>query len=307
MKHAALVIIMFLTLLSARGQSIYSKAFGDKRNAAIVFIHGGPGSNSVQFEATTAQKLADEGFYVIVYDRRGEGRSADEHAKITYNEAFDDLNNIYKKYNLKRANLIGFSFGGLVTTLYSARYPGKVSSIILVSALISQQESYNHILASVKKIYTEKGELVKLKKLFYVENLNRNSAEYRKECFSLGSENGFFSVRKPGEEAKKISREYESSVLYKSDIRNKRAPEIFYRNEKLTNIDTKPVLKELKKKNVRIYALYGKQDGIFSTSQINSLENITGEANLKYLDNCAHYLYVDQQLEFLNSIKVWLK
>lgn len=307
MKQTALIIIMFLTLLSAQGQSVYSKAFGNKRNAAIIFIHGGPGGNSVQFEATTAQKLADNDFYVIVYDRRGESRSMDEHAKLTYNEAFDDLNNIYKKYDLKRANLIGFSFGGLVTTLYSAKYPGKVSSVILVSALISQQESYNHILATVKKIYTEKGDLVKLKKLFYIESLNKNSAAYRKECFSLGSENGLFNVPEPDEEAKRIGQAYEKSTLFKGDIRNKKAPEIFYRNEKMKNIDIKPVLKDLKKKNVRIYALYGKQDGIFSAKQINDLKNITGESNFKYLDNCAHYLFVDQQKDFLSSIKSWLK
>ena len=49
------------------------------------------------FEGTTAQKLADLGFYVIAYDRRGEGRSADPNATFTYNEAFQDLNAIYKK------------------------------------------------------------------------------------------------------------------------------------------------------------------------------------------------------------------
>ena len=69
------------------------------------------------FEGTTAQKLAEKGFYVIAYDRRGEGRSADPEAKFTYDEAFQDLNAIYKKYNLKKATLLAHSFGGLVATL----------------------------------------------------------------------------------------------------------------------------------------------------------------------------------------------
>jgi proline iminopeptidase len=78
-----LLITLFFTLFSAHGQTIYSKAFGNKNNKPIIFIHGGPSGNAVQFEATTAPKLAERGFYVIVYDRRGEGRSADENAKIT--------------------------------------------------------------------------------------------------------------------------------------------------------------------------------------------------------------------------------
>ena len=130
----------------------------------MIFIHGGPGGNSVQFEQTTAQKLADEGFYVIVYDRRGEGRSADENARMTYDEAFGDLNTVYNKYNLETASLIGFSFGGLVTTLFTEKFPQKVTSIILVSSLISQQESYDHILGSVKKIYAKKNDSAGLKK-----------------------------------------------------------------------------------------------------------------------------------------------
>jgi hypothetical protein len=32
---------------------------------------GGPGYNCAGFEVSTAQELANNGFYVIVYDRRG--------------------------------------------------------------------------------------------------------------------------------------------------------------------------------------------------------------------------------------------
>jgi len=307
MKQLLGIIIACFTTLSAPAQSIYSKAFGTKTDTPVIFIHGGPSGNSVQFEGTTAQKLAEKGFYVIVYDRRGEGRSADQNAKMTYNEAFEDLNEIYKKYNLKTASLIGFSFGGLVTTLFSEKFPQKVTSVILVSSLISQQESYNHILSSVKKIYAEKKDSVKLKKVAYVENLNKNSAEYRGNCFDLASENGYFKVAQPDKEAKEIYEKYEASSLFQSNIRNKKSPSLFYKNEKLNNIDIKPVLKNLKKKNIKIYALYGKQDGIFSMPQINALRDITGENNFKYLDNCSHYLYADQQKLFLNYVAKWIK
>lgn len=307
MKKMFLLLPLFFTLFSAYSQTIYSKAFGSKNNKPIIFVHGGPSGNAVQFEATTAQELADKGFYVIVYDRRGEGRSADENAKLTYNEAFDDLNQLYKKYNLTDANLIGFSFGGLVATLYSEKYPQKVNSMILVSALFNQQESYNHILSSVRKIYTEKGETEKLKKVTVIENLDKNSAEYRGECFALASENGYFKVAKPDKEAEKIYQAYETGELYKSNIKNKKAPGLFYKNETRNNINVKPVLENLKKKGIPIYALYGKQDGIFSPSQMTGMKKMTGTQNFKFLDNCSHYLYADQQKAFLNSIAGWLK
>ena len=307
MKKISVLVMLFFAFFSTHGQTIYSKTFGDKNNKPIIFIHGGPSGNAVQFEATTAQKLADKGFYVIVYDRRGEGRSADENAKINYNEAFDDLIDLYKKYNITQANLIGFSFGGLVTTLFAEKYPQKVKSIILVSALFNQQESYDHIISSVRKIYIKNGDAEKLKEVVRVENLDKNSAEYRGECFALASQNGYFRVANPDKEAVGIYQEYETGELYKSNIRNKKAPGLFYKNEARNNINVKPVLENLKKKGIDIYALYGRQDGIFSPSQMKDMKNLAGTAHFKLLDNCSHYLYADQQKEFLDTIRVWLK
>ncbi|MGY0035615.1 alpha/beta fold hydrolase [Pedobacter sp. NJ-S-72] len=146
------------------------------------------------FEGTTAQKLADKGFYVIVYDRRGEGRSSDPDAKLTYEEAFNDLNRIYKEYGLKKASLIGFSFGGLVTIQYAEKYPQNINAIVLTSALISQQQTYNHILNEVKKSYTQRGDTNQLKRVSQIANLDKNTANYRKECFDIAGENGFFEV-----------------------------------------------------------------------------------------------------------------
>lgn len=64
-----LILLLFISQL-ANAQSIYSKDYSNKNNPAIIFIHGGPSGNSNLFEATTAQKLTEKGYYVIVYDRR---------------------------------------------------------------------------------------------------------------------------------------------------------------------------------------------------------------------------------------------
>ena len=109
-------------------QSIYTKAYGNPKDQAVVFLHGGPGYNSALFEGTTAEALSKNGFYVLVYDRRGEGRSEDQEAAFTFEETFKDLNRIYKKFKLKKAILIGHSFGGVVATLYAEQYPKKVKA-----------------------------------------------------------------------------------------------------------------------------------------------------------------------------------
>lgn len=300
-------LISFFLIISffAKGQNLYIKTYGNKTAKPIIFIHGGPSGNATLFEGTTAQKLADQGFYVIAYDRRGEGRSTDANAKFTYEEAFQDLNSIYKKYHLKKAVLLSHSFGGLVATLYTAKYPKNVSALILAGALFSQQETYNHILDTVKKKY--KSDSAQLNKINVVENLDKNSAEYRKGCYELAGENGFFKMPNPTSESKKLYADYESGEFYKTNIRNKNAPLLFYQNEKQNNIDTKPFLKKIKTAGIPIFGIYGKEDGIFSSAQIKSLQAITGEKHFAFLNNCSHYLFVDQQAAFLSNIKNWLK
>lgn len=298
---------LFLTIsLFANGQNLYIKTYGNEKNKPIIFIHGGPSGNSTLFEGTTAQKLADLGFYVIAYDRRGEGRSADPDAKFTYAEAFQDLNTIYRKHNLKKAVLLAHSFGGLVATLYTEKYPQNVSALVLAGALFSQQETYNHILDSVRKIYTKKNDLVMLDKVTLIENLNKNSAAYREECFELAGENNFFKIPNPTEESKKLYADYDSGIFYKTNIRNKNAPLLFYQNETQNNIDTRSALKKIKSKGVSIYAIYGKEDGVFSNDQINSIKNLAGQNHFALLDNCSHYLFADQQKQFLAYMKKWL-
>jgi len=301
MKKLLLVFIFTISIF-ANGQSLYIKTYGNKENKSILFIHGGPSGNSTLFEATTAQKLADKDFYVIVYDRRGEGRSTDPDAKFTYQEAFQDLNSILKKYDLKKVTLLGHSFGGLVATLYTAKYPQNVSNLILAGALFSQQETYDHILNSVSK--TDSSQLAKIKS---IEKLNKNSAEYRKACFDLAGENNYFKMPNPTAESKQLYNDYEASKFFKTNIRNKNAPLLFYKNEKQNNIDSRPFLKEIKAKGIPIYAIYGQDDGIFSFSQIKSIRNIAGESHFALLENCSHYLFVDQQNKFLSEIKMWLK
>lgn len=298
-------LFLQLALFFASGQTIYTKAFGNDKNEPIIFIHGGPSGNATLFESTTAQRLADKGFYVIVYDRRGEGRSTDSTAKFTYNESFSDLITVLKKYNIEKVNIIGHSFGGLVATLFTDKFPQKVKSLTLAGALFSQQETYNFILKSVKQIYRNNGDTLNLKKINKLEGIDKNSAEYRKGCYELASDNDFFKMPKPTKEADSLREEYETNFS-KRNIRNQNAPTLFYKNEPLRNIDTKSELKRLKME-IKVYAIYGKQDKLFSEKQISELEKLVGKANFKLIDNCSHYLFVDQQQAFIKNITKWLR
>ncbi|MBK1897420.1 alpha/beta hydrolase [Chryseobacterium paridis] len=293
------IFLLFFTIFfsAIKAQTIYSKDYGNKDNPPVIFIHGGPSGNATLFESTTAEALANKGFYVIVYDRRGEGRSKDNQATMTFKESFEDLLQIYKTYNLKKANILGHSFGGIIATLFTDQYSQKVSSLTLAGALFSQQETYDHILSSAKEKF--KDDPTKLKQISDIENLAKNSAEYRKSCYDIAGDMNFFTMPDPTPKSQQLRNEYNASIFFKTNYRNPASPLKFYKNESQNNLDNKSILERIKKKGVPVFAIYGKDDKIFSDKQINDLIKITGKENFTLVNNCSHYLFVDQQDEFL--------
>lgn len=309
MKTIIALAIFIVATMVANGENIYTKTFGNPKDKAIIYLHGGPGYNCANFEATTAQRLANKGFFVVVYDRRGEGRSKDPNAKYTFKETFDDLNTIYQKYGLTKSTLIGHSFGGVVATLFAENFPDKIQSIILVGAPVSLQETFKTIITTSKIIYQTKNDSNNLKYLNMIENMDKNSIEYSSYSFMHAMQNGFYTPKKLTEEAKTIYSKFKSDTIltkYATQM-NYQAPQGFWKNEKYTAINLTANLKKLKENRINIYGLYGKDDGLYSADQVKDLKNILGENKVKYIDNCSHNVFIDQQSQFIDEIEQWAK
>lgn len=288
-------------------QKLYVKAYGETTRPTIIYVHGGPRGNATLFEATTAQALSERGFQVVVYDRRGEGRSIDTMATFTFREAIADLDSLIGHLGVKKVNIIGHSFGGIVSTMYAQAFPEKVDHLLLVGALFSQQKTYDHILASTTKTATARNDTTMLRQIAYVTSLDRQSAEYRGKTYDIASKYGYFQMPHPTPESEIVNKRYTDSDFSKNNIRNNQAPIRFYQNEKLVNIDTTPILIELKRKGIHLSALYGKQDLIFSVDQLNAMKHIVGASQFRLIDNCSHYPFVDQNETFLRELVSLMK
>ncbi len=300
-------LLLLLLPVMSFAQSLPSRAFGDKKNPPVIFVHGGPGSNSINFENTTAQLLADQGFYVITYDRRGEGRASGMPAQYTFQQSFDDLNAIMSEYHLPKATIIGFSFGGIVSTLYADKYPKKVQSLVLVSALVDVQATYSTIIASCTSIYKNRKDSAGLADLAALNKLDRSSQEFRRGCFRQASKNGFLATPHRDSAAIAIYKRLDADTLYQQyAAKSNDAPVTgFWQNEHYSSINNIPVLQRLKKSGMPIFAIYGKDDGLYSSAQVAAIQQITGKNRWEYFASAAHYLYNDQQQAFLKAFQHW--
>lgn len=305
-----IIILGFLfaftgAIFAQEKDTIYSKAYGKMENPAVIFLHGGPGYNSVSFELSTAQKLADQGFYVIVYDQAACGRSKKEGANFTFEGAFHDLDNIYTKYKLTSASLIGHSFGGTVAILYARKHTEKVKNLILVGSPLSYQMSFRHILSECRKIYTSQ-KPDQLKYIEMLEKMDTNSLEYSSYCFMHAMMNGFYNCKQPAKESRKIYKELQKSKSASYlKLMTQEPVQGFYVNEHYTTLNLSDELIALNGK-VGLFGIYGMEDGLFDTAQIDLLRKVMGNDHFSLVSNASHSVFIDQRTTFIELVQSYI-
>lgn len=307
MKTFIFSLIFVLFFQVSYGQvNFYSKEYGNDKNPALIFLHGGPGYNSFSFEFSTAQELANNGFYVIIYDRRGCGRTnKDTNSSYNFKEAFDDLNFIYSKYNLKKATLIGHSFGGTLGILYANNYPAKVENLILVGSPLSYQMTFKHIISKSKKIYSEISS-PQMKYIEMLEKMDTASLEYSSYCFMHAMSNGFYKAKNPSAKSKIIydSLMKHSMAFYLSNM-TREPVSGFFEKEHYTTLNLSSNLTGLQGK-INVFGIYGQEDGLFDSEQITLIESILGPDNFSLVEDASHSVFIDQQDEFISLIKKYV-
>jgi 3-oxoadipate enol-lactonase len=107
---------------------IYYETYGDKKDEPLLLIHGlGLDHNMYKKQI---DKYQEHGFYLITPDMRAHGKSSKvESLKIS--DWAEDIRDLMDELNLKTANLLGVSMGGIIAQKFAVEYPTRVNKLIL--------------------------------------------------------------------------------------------------------------------------------------------------------------------------------
>jgi proline iminopeptidase len=132
---------------------------------------------------------------------------------------------------------------------------------------------------------------------------------YSSYCLAHAMQNGFYVPKQLTEEAKELYLKFVTDTILKkyASQMSHLAPAGFWKNEKYTTLDLSAELNGLLDKKVPLFALYGKDDGLYSPDQVEELRRIIGTDHLKYFDNCSHNVFIDQQSKFIEAVEAWTK
>src|ERR1700752_3675552 len=103
----------------------------------VLFIHGGPGSNSFYFEKEGGDVFSKK-VQLIYLDQRGCGRS-DSAASGDYslNRVVKDFDEVRQKLGYQQWMVIAHSFGGILATQYAHDYESTIRAMVYLNCTIN--------------------------------------------------------------------------------------------------------------------------------------------------------------------------
>src|SRR5690348_17206157 len=120
------------------GTRVHYQEAGDKKNPALLLIHGFASSTLVW--SNVFLELADAGFHVIAVDLLGYGYSGKpRNGEYTIASQASFLTTLLERLGIKRATLVGSSYGGAVAAWCALDHPDRVEKLVLIGAVTNNQ------------------------------------------------------------------------------------------------------------------------------------------------------------------------
>jgi pimeloyl-ACP methyl ester carboxylesterase len=115
---------------SVNGLRLYYEEHGAGR--PMVLLHGGLHTGELSFGHLIP--LLAPSHRLIVLDMQGHGRTADVEREPSYPDLADDVVALLDHLGIERADVLGFSLGGLVAMELGMRHPGRVDRLVVAAA-----------------------------------------------------------------------------------------------------------------------------------------------------------------------------
>lgn len=266
----------------------YYRTFG--KGEPLLIINGGPGMNSNGFEDMA--KTLSENQETIIYDQRGTGKSklSKLNSKtISMKLMADDIESLRKHLKIKKWNILGHSFGGMLASYYATIYPESINKLVLSSSGgvdLTLLKSPNLIEAGLSK--AEK------------DSLDYWNAKIEKGDTSHKARLGRGRAMAP---AYVYDQKFVPVIAERLTQGNSKINGLLWADMQKMNFDCKAKLKNF---NNPVLVIQGKEDII--SNEIGELAQKTlPNSKLILLEHSKHYGWLDAREKFFSDINSFLK
>lgn len=276
--------------VNSNGLDIYYRIFG--KGEPILIIGGGPGDVSDRYLSLC--ELLSQKYQCVLVEQRGTGKSSPEisdSTTISISLTLSDFEEIRKKIAFDKWTILGFSYGGYLSSLYAHFYPGSISSLVLLNSMGLGTDAFEYFSDNIDSKLQESDRIV-------IEYWS-DSARYSQNPHHAITE--MIRAKMPGYFYDRKKSLIVSQTMKDSDFNFEVGQwiwkDIYERKLDLSGFNSdfsKPVL-----------IIHGRQDPL-GESVPQSLHNYYKQSKLRIIEKCGHYSWIEQPENVLNAIADFL-
>jgi proline iminopeptidase len=165
-------------IVEIRGKKLYVKSYGSVQLPPLLYLHGGPGTGSYDFEIHQAARLANFA-HVIAFDQRGVLRSEalQEEDPLSFNDLIEDCEELRRQLNIKCWHVLSHSFGGLIALKYAETYPNSIKTLIFENPTFDLKLSSQSLINELQDLHLANGNVEQANKCSELLSKNLTSRE----------------------------------------------------------------------------------------------------------------------------------
>jgi proline iminopeptidase len=278
------------------GKRIYTEIYGDRESPTFLYLHGGPGVGSYDFNLVQAHRLS-KFIRLISIDQRGCLRSdaIEEVESFGLQNLMEDFELIRKLLSIEKWGLIGHSFGGYLAIEYAIRHPEVIDTLVLECPTFDFTESLRSVVKKAEKLYREDGcdEIAERCKMAYSHSLKEldrvffDISDKRDQVYIRGLDPKFFN------EIVNQSGIPQNDWLKQTAFQQKINHEVF----------SQPNLDKLSSISCHTLLIKGKYDPICSEYQTEEFIRNVRNSTVEIFNNSAHMPRHEEPELFAETIK----
>ncbi len=277
--------------VNSKGLEVYYRVYGD--GDPILIIGGGPGDVSSRYLSLC--ELLSKDYKCILVDQRGTGKSMPsvlDSSTITIDLTIADFEAIRNQLGFKQWNVLGFSYGGFLASIYCIKYPESVSKLVTLGSMGFDFSVFNYFNDNItSRLYPSDREYLKQ----WSDSIKTSNNYHHCIVETIRAKMpGYFFDREKALDMRKSMKDsdfdFKMGELIWKDIEKN-----YLRFGKANSGFDKPVL-----------IIQGRQDPLGESVAVN-LSNYYSNSTLIFVEKCGHYSWVEQPEMVLNAIKKQIK
>ncbi len=275
--------------LQINGSEVYYKTMGE--GDPIMIVHGGPVLDHSYF-LPHLEKLAQK-YKLVFYDQRAAGRSSIQIDSTTMSlDGFvEDIELLRNALSLKKINLLGHSWGGLLAMKYAIKYNENLDHLILSNPMAPSVEDWQaaNVELSMEMNPSDRKRLDAIMSSGLLRT--DDPTPYLKEMMRISYKAQFYDTTK----LEKLSLYMPKDFMFRNQIYGLLAPQ-------MNNYNLYGVLSNVEVPTLVIFGESESAAEMYGGKMVSALKN----AELKIIPQTGHFPFVESTEKFIQELGTFL-